>query len=90
MKDVFYNKGENFMIYKHEENKVVTTEIELLHCPFCGSENIKPIHHNGDWGYSSSEDYVMCQNCKAEGGHVIDGNCGNNLKEAIIKWNHRY
>ena len=31
------------MIYKHEENKVVTTEIELLHCPFCGSENIKPI-----------------------------------------------
>ena len=77
------------MKYKLSQTKTVTKEIELLPCPFCGSENIKPIHYDGEWGYSSSKDYVICCSCGAIGGNVEDDNCGNNIERAIEKWNHR-
>ena len=73
--------------YKYKVEKTETIEIEC--CPFCGSEDVTPIHYNGSWGYTPSEDYVKCNNCKATGGVIEDHNCGNHFKEAIDKWNHR-
>lgn len=75
------------MIYEHEETKVVTRKIEILPCPFCGSENVKPFHIDGDWGYSPSRDYVQCNSCGATSGEVKDSNSGMDL--AIEKWNRR-
>lgn len=77
------------MKYKLSQTKIVTKEIELLPCPFCGSENIKPIHYSGEWGYRPSNDYVICRSCGAIGGNVEDDKCGNNIELAIEKWNHR-
>ena len=73
--------------YKYKVEKIESIEIKC--CPFCGSEDVTPIHHNGSWGYTPSEDYVKCNNCEATGGMIKDTNCGNHFKEAIDKWNHR-
>lgn len=77
------------MIYEYIETKKITNKIEINDCPFCGSDNVKPIHHEGSWGYSSSKDYVKCLNCGATGGIIEDSNCGNHMEEAIKKWNKR-
>lgn len=77
------------MKYKLSQTKTVTKEIKLLPCPFCRSENVRPIHFDGQWGYSSSEDYVTCRSCGTNGPIVKDRNCGNNIERAIEKWNHR-
>ena len=76
-------------VYKYTETKVINNEIEIIPCPFCGSENIKPIHINGEYGYSSSEDYVKCLSCGARGSVIKDSNGGNHMIEAIEKWNKR-
>ena len=44
------------MKYKITETKTITREIDVLPCPFCGSDNIKPFHTNGFYGYSPSTD----------------------------------
>ena len=77
------------MIYEYTETKTIKKQIEILHCPFCGSEDVKPIHHNGSWGYSPSEDYVKCSNCGATGGVIKDADCRNNMDLAIKNWNRR-
>lgn len=77
------------MIYEYTETKTIHKEVEIKPCPFCGSENVKPIHHSGSYGYSSSEDYVKCLSCGASGGIFKDDNCGNHMREAIKKWNRR-
>lgn len=77
------------MIYEYTETKTVSKEINLEPCPFCGSENLKPIHYSGSYGYSPSEDYVKCLNCGASGGVIKDDLCGNHLQKAIINWNTR-
>ena len=77
--------GGEKMKYKLSQTKTVTKEIELLPCPFCGSENIKPIHYDGELGYRHSKDYVICCSCGATGGNVED----SDIERAIEKWNHR-
>lgn len=77
------------MKYKLRETKVTTEEIDLLPCPFCGSENLQVFHTNGEYGYSASTDYVACCSCGARGGTVEDYNCNNNSKYAISNWNSR-
>ena len=77
------------MKYKYTETKTIVKQIEILSCPFCGSDNVQPIHIEGNWGYSASQDYVRCLNCKATGGKIEDSNCGNHMHEAIDKWNKR-
>lgn len=77
------------MIYNYQEKKVSTKEIEILRCPFCGSDKLNPIHISGSYGYTHSEDYVECCECGATGGKIEDKNCGNHMKEAIKKWNRR-
>lgn len=78
------------MIYKYDEKKVITKEVEILSCPFCGSDNVRPVHITGSYGYSSSEDYVMCKDCGAQGASIRDSDCGNHMLEVIDKWNRRY
>ena len=73
------------MKIKVREQKIVVKEIELLPCPFCGSEDIDPVSIEGSWGYSSSKDYVKCNSCGAQGGVVEDGK----LDDAIANWNMR-
>lgn len=73
------------MNIKIREQKIVEKEIELLPCPFCGSEDVEPIHICGSWGYISSKDYITCNSCGAQGGVVKDGK----LSDAIEKWNMR-
>ena len=75
--------------YVIERKEIVKEEIDILPCPFCGSENVKPVHCNGEYGYRSSEDYVVCASCGAVGSSIKDSNCGNNLRLAIQKWNTR-
>lgn len=65
------------MKYKLSKTKIVTKGIELLPCPFCGSENIKPIHYSGEWGYRPSNDYVICRSCGAI--HDRDINAATNI-----------
>lgn len=77
------------MMYEYTETKIVKKQIEILPCPFCGSNNVKPIHYNGSYGYSPSEDYVTCTSCGASGGRIKDSDCGNNMDLAIKKWNRR-
>lgn len=77
------------MIYEYTETKTIKKQIEILPCPFCGSENVKPIHYNGSYGYSPSEDYVTCTSCGAMGSIIEDPNGGNNMVLAINKWNRR-
>lgn len=77
------------MIYEYTETKTVKKQIKILPCPFCGSENVKPIHCNGTWGYYPSEDYVKCNNCGATGGVIKDSDYGNNMDLAIKNWNRR-
>ena len=77
------------MKYKITETKTITKEIDVLPCPFCGSDNIKPFHTSGFYGYSPSEDYVTCRSCGTNGPIVKDHNGGNNIERAIEKWNHR-
>lgn len=77
------------MIYKYTETKQVVNKIEILPCPFCGSENVKPIHIKGNYGYSPSEDYVACLSCGATGGKIKDSDCGNYMQEAVNNWNER-
>lgn len=77
------------MVYKMQETKIVEKEIEILPCPFCGSENVEPRHFPGQYGYSPSDDYVECCCCGATGGHVMDRDDGNHLEKAINKWNNR-
>ena len=77
------------MYYEFIETKQVVNKIEILPCPFCGSDNVQPIHVEGNWGYSASQDYVRCLDCNALGGKITDSNCGNHMEEAINKWNKR-
>lgn len=77
------------MKYLHRESKIVEREIDVLPCPFCGSEDLTIRHINGQWGYSNSEDYVECNYCKARGGYIEDSQCGNNFEKAIKNWNMR-
>nr|DAJ86808.1 MAG TPA: restriction alleviation protein [Bacteriophage sp.] len=77
------------MVYKTQEIKIVEKEIEILPCPFCGSEKVKPRHFYGQYAYTPSDDYVECYCCGATGGHVMDRDDGNHLEEAINKWNNR-
>lgn len=73
------------MNIKIRRQKIVEEEIELLPCPFCGSEDVEPVSIEGSWGYSSSKDYIKCNSCGAQGGIVIDGE----LSDAIKNWNMR-
>ena len=77
------------MMYEYTETKTIRKEIEILPCPFCGSNDVKPIHNSGCYGYSPSTDYVTCGNCGAMGGRVKDSNCGKNVEDAIRNWNIR-
>ena len=77
------------MIFNINETKVVTTQIELKPCPFCGSEKLDIVHISGQWGYSSSEDFVKCLKCGARSGKIKDSDCGTNRKLAVMKWNER-
>lgn len=72
------------MKYTLTKTKVEKEEIELLPCPFCGSENLKPVHIDGSWGYSSSKDYIECKYCGARGSVS-----GDSMNKAIQKWNRR-
>ena len=76
-----------------ERKEVVTKEIEVLSCPFCGSDNIDVIHYAGFYGYSADEFYVKCKDCGACGGKVVDDRCSlstTKQKElAVEKWNMR-
>lgn len=77
------------MIYKYEKRTTTIKEIEILNCPFCGSDDLAPVHYPGEYGYSSSEDFVVCHKCGARSGIIKDSNCGNHMEEAIRKWNTR-
>ena len=77
------------MIYEYTETKTIKKQIEILPCPFCGSNNVKPIHYNGSYGYSPSEDYVTCTSCGATGSRIGDIDGRNNMDLAIKKWNRR-
>ena len=77
------------MKYIHRESKIVEREIDVLPCPFCGSNNLTVSHIDGQYGYSSSRDYVECNACKAHGGYVEDSRCGENFEKAIKNWNMR-
>lgn len=77
------------MIYKKQQAEIIIKEIELLPCPFCGSDDIEPIFQEGSYGYSYSFNYVQCNCCKARGGLVKDGDCMNNEDKAIRNWNSR-
>lgn len=77
------------MKYKITETKTITKEIDVLPCPFCGSDNIKPFHTSGVYGYSPSTDVVTCCSCGAHSGVIEDTDGGNNQILAIEKWNTR-
>lgn len=77
------------MKYKITETKTITKEIDVLPCPFCGSDNIKPFHTSGFYGYSPSTDVVTCCSCGAHSGVIEDPDGGNNQILAIEKWNTR-
>ena len=77
------------MIYEYTETKIIRNKVEMLPCPFCGSENVKPIHYSGSYGYSASEDYVKCLSCSATGGLITNDNGLNCMEDAIEKWNRR-
>ena len=36
------------MIYEYTETRQVVNKIEILPCPFCGSDNVQPIHIEGN------------------------------------------
>ena len=65
------------------------TSIMVVSLVACGSNDVKPIHNSGCYGYSPSTDYVTCGNCGAMGGRVKDSNCGKNVEDAIRNWNIR-
>ena len=73
------------MKIKIRRRKIVEEEVELLPCPFCGSEDVDPVSIEGSLGYSSIKDYIKCNSCGAQGGIVIDGE----LSDAIKNWNMR-
>lgn len=76
-----------------ERKEVVTKEIEVFSCPFCGSDNIDVIHYTGSYGYSTDETYVKCKYCGATGGKIVDSryNLTNARQKelAVEKWNMR-
>lgn len=75
--------------YIIEKQEIIRKEINILPCPFCGSENVKPIHCNGSHGYSASEDYVKCFSCSATGGLITNNDGLHFTEKAIKKWNRR-
>mgnify|MGYP004496857189 FL=1 len=77
------------MKYKLTETKTITREIDLLPCPFCGSDNIEPCHTSGSYGFFPSTDRVTCCSCGAHSGAIEDPDGGNNQILAIEKWNTR-
>lgn len=77
------------MIYEYAETIKKVKKIEIKHCPFCGSDDLKPVHFQGSWGYSSSEDFIKCLTCGATGGNITDNDCGKHTEESIAKWNRR-
>ena len=77
------------MKYRQIESKFIEREIDVLPCPFCGSDDLTISHIDGQWGYSSSKDYVECNYCKARGGYIEDSECGKNFEKAIKNWNTR-
>ena len=77
------------MKYIHKEPKYIEREFDVLPCPFCGCNNLTIHHTDGMYGYSSSEDYVECNCCKARGGYIKDSECGKNFEKAIKNWNMR-
>lgn len=77
------------MIFEYREISKKEKKIEIKNCPFCGSDDLKPVHHQGSYGYSKSEDYVKCLTCGATGGYITDNNCGKHTEESIAKWNRR-
>lgn len=76
------------MIYKYTETKTINNEIEIVPCPFCGSENVKPVHISGEHGYSYSKDFVTCISCGASGSVIKNDEGRNHMVEAINKWNN--
>ena len=77
------------MRFNLSETKVVTIQIELEPCPFCGSEKLDIVHIPGQWGYTPSEDFVECLKCGATSGKIEDPDCGTHKKAAAFKWNER-
>ena len=55
----------------------VTTKVEALPCPFCGSEDVR---------LSAMEAYVLCNACKTEGPLFISG---SKKSATVTRWNDR-
>lgn len=76
------------MIYKHEKRTVTVEEIEIKSCPFCGSDEVKPIYYKEQWGWSNAENFVKCCRCGAKD-PLISRVEGDHTIESIKAWNRR-
>lgn len=65
-------------IYCEEwEWRINPNELDLLNCPFCGSDDVSHYQNNGD------DQCVECSNCLASSGSFVTAD------EAIASWNNR-
>lgn len=75
------------------KKEVVTEEIKILPCPFCGNDDISINYYAGDYGYRGAEACLSCKQCGASGATVKDNKYSlsksEHIKIAISKWNRR-
>lgn len=77
------------MKYIIKRQEIVKEEIEIVHCPFCKSTNLDVVYNQGSYGYSSSESYVQCNDCKARGPVIKSDSLPKDRMEinSILQWN---
>lgn len=56
---------------------------ELKPCPFCGSEKVSTL------GQTNENVIIVCSDCWASVGDILNGDCPLNENDAIKLWNTR-
>jgi Lar family restriction alleviation protein len=65
-------------------------KVELLPCPFCGSDNVKVIEEIRNIDFIIDDlTSVSCEQCYGRGARAMNGTKKRRIEMAIAAWNRR-